>query len=60
MLDRIKAVVTGEVQQQSNLLSAVDDAVTLSWKQRFIGFGVRGKKRMQMQGFCMESKLPDV
>jgi hypothetical protein len=40
MLDRIKSIVSGEAQQQSNLLSSVDEAVTLGWKQRLIWFGV--------------------
>lgn len=33
MLDRIKAAMQGEVQQQSGLLKSVDEAVTLTWRQ---------------------------
>mmetsp|Transcript_14261 Transcript_14261/g.24904 ORF Transcript_14261/g.24904 Transcript_14261/m.24904 type:complete len:161 (-) Transcript_14261:1374-1856(-) len=38
-IDSIKAAVTGEENEAKTLLGQVDSAVTLSWKQRIIGFG---------------------
>ncbi|KAL6759718.1 Got1/Sft2-like family-domain-containing protein [Haematococcus lacustris] len=40
LVDKFKqAMSADEEQQSSSLLKQVDAAVTLSWKQRFIGFG---------------------
>lgn len=39
MLDKFKAAVGMQEQQEKGLLGQIDEAVTLSWKNRLIGFG---------------------
>ncbi|KXZ53220.1 hypothetical protein GPECTOR_7g1113 [Gonium pectorale] len=39
MMDKIKAAVGMQEQQEKGLLGQVDEAMTLSWKNRLIGFG---------------------
>lgn len=36
---KVKGMMTGDIQQKS-LLTQADEAMTLSWRNRFIGFGV--------------------
>uniref|UniRef100_A0A7S0S206 Vesicle transport protein n=1 Tax=Chlamydomonas leiostraca TaxID=1034604 RepID=A0A7S0S206_9CHLO len=38
-VDRIKGAMTMDGQQQKSMLGQIDEAVTLSWKSRLIGFG---------------------
>lgn len=39
MLEKVKIAVGLQDEQDKGLLGQIDEAVTLTWKQRFIGFG---------------------
>mmetsp|Transcript_5475 Transcript_5475/g.12109 ORF Transcript_5475/g.12109 Transcript_5475/m.12109 type:complete len:162 (-) Transcript_5475:1527-2012(-) len=40
MIDKVKVAVGLQEQQEKSLISTVDEWVSLTWKQRLIGFGV--------------------
>ncbi|GFR48075.1 hypothetical protein Agub_g9913 [Astrephomene gubernaculifera] len=40
MIDKFKVAVGLQEQEEKGLMGQLDEAVTLTWKQRFIGFGV--------------------
>ncbi|PNH10950.1 Vesicle transport protein SFT2B [Tetrabaena socialis] len=39
MFDKVKAMVGLNEQEEKGLIGQIDEAVTLTWKQRLIGFG---------------------